>query len=79
MNQSFECPACKGVLQFDGGDSIFQICRHCKGKIIIPSSAVHQAQESAETGVSAMIIGGIPSPPSSVTVKSSAASSDARP
>ena len=45
MNQSFECPACKGVLQFDGGDSIFQICRHCKGKIIIPSSAVHQAQD----------------------------------
>ncbi len=45
MNQSFQCPACNGVLQFEGGDTIFQICRHCKGKIIIPSSAVHQAQD----------------------------------
>ncbi len=46
MNQTFQCPACKKPLQFEGGETIFQICRHCKGKIIVPSSAVHQAQDN---------------------------------
>lgn len=37
----FQCPSCKHVLQFYNGDSFFQNCRHCKGKIIVPSSVVH--------------------------------------
>ncbi|MEZ5346303.1 MAG: hypothetical protein R2681_12200 [Pyrinomonadaceae bacterium] len=37
----FQCPSCKQVLQFSDGDSFFQDCRYCKGKIIVPSSTVH--------------------------------------
>ncbi|MCB1025714.1 MAG: hypothetical protein KDB79_15055 [Acidobacteria bacterium] len=41
INLDFQCPSCKHVLQFSNGDSFFQNCRHCKGKIIVPSSVVH--------------------------------------
>jgi hypothetical protein len=44
MSSSFQCPSCLGDLHFEGGDSAFQICRHCKGKIIVPSAAVHQQE-----------------------------------
>ena len=27
---------------FDNEDPLFQICRHCKGKIIVPSSVAHE-------------------------------------
>ena len=42
MSVSFQCPSCMGTLYFDGGDSAFQTCRHCSGKIIVPSEAFHQ-------------------------------------
>ncbi len=45
MSLSFQCPSCKRVLQYEGGDSLFQICRHCKGKIIVPSQVIHQQQD----------------------------------
>ena len=45
MNLNFQCPSCKGVLQYEGGDSVFQNCRHCKGKIIVPSDVVHQHEQ----------------------------------
>lgn len=42
MSLNFQCPSCMGVLQFEGGDSLFQNCRHCKGNIIVPSDVVHK-------------------------------------
>lgn len=31
-------------LQFSTGDSAFTVCPHCKGKIIVPSVAVHSLE-----------------------------------
>ena len=45
MSLGFQCPSCKQGLQYEGGDSLFQVCRHCKGKIIVPSLVVHQQQD----------------------------------
>lgn len=48
MNASFQCPSCFKTLQYESGETPFQTCHHCKGKIIVPSSAVHQVEmESA--------------------------------
>lgn len=40
----FQCPSCFKNLQYTNGDTPFQICYHCKGKIIVPSTAVHQVE-----------------------------------
>ncbi len=45
MSLIFQCPSCKRNLQYEGGDSLFQICRHCRGKIIVPSQVVHQQED----------------------------------
>ena len=44
MNVGFQCPSCLRTLRYEGGETAFQICRFCKGKIIVPSDAVHQAE-----------------------------------
>ncbi len=49
MSLEFQCPSCKRSLQFAGGDSLFQVCRYCKGKIIVPSTVVHEQQLEGET------------------------------
>lgn len=45
---TFQCPSCFKSLQYSEGDTPFQTCRHCKGKIIVPSTAVHQVEIEAE-------------------------------
>ncbi len=49
MNLNFQCPSCKRTLWFEGGDSAFQTCRHCKGKIIVPSDVFHQHELEQKT------------------------------
>ncbi|MGI8670777.1 MAG: hypothetical protein ACR2J3_13165 [Aridibacter sp.] len=44
---TFQCPSCFKNLQYKNGDTPFQICYHCKGKIIVPSTAVHQVEIEA--------------------------------
>lgn len=44
MYVSFQCPSCLKQLQYQNGDTPFQTCRHCKGKIIVPSTAVHRVE-----------------------------------
>lgn len=44
MSVPFQCPSCMRKLQFSSGDSAFQNCPYCKGKIIVPSIAVHQEE-----------------------------------
>jgi ribosomal protein L7/L12 len=41
MSVPFQCPSCMRHLEFSGGDSAFQNCPYCKGKIIVPSTTVH--------------------------------------
>ncbi len=41
MSVPFQCPSCMRSLEFSAGDSAFQNCPYCKGKIIVPSTAVH--------------------------------------
>ncbi len=48
MYVTFQCPSCFRNLQYENGDTPFQVCRHCKGKIIVPSTAVHQVEIEAE-------------------------------
>ena len=48
MYASFQCPSCLKNLEYQKGDTPFQTCRHCKGKIIVPSTAVHQVEIVAE-------------------------------
>lgn len=45
---TFQCPSCFKNLQYENGDTPFQTCYHCKGKIIVPSTAVHQVEIEAE-------------------------------
>ncbi len=40
----FQCPSCFKNLQYANGDTPFQTCHHCHGKIIVPSTAVHQVE-----------------------------------
>lgn len=47
MRVSFQCPSCLRNLQYQDGDTPFQTCYHCKGKIIVPSTAVHQVEIEA--------------------------------
>lgn len=44
---TFQCPSCFKNLQYTNGDTPFQTCYHCKGKIIVPSTAVHQVEIEA--------------------------------
>lgn len=48
MSIAYQCPSCLRELYFEPGDSTFQTCHHCKGKIMVPSDAVHQAEMIAE-------------------------------
>lgn len=41
MSMPFQCPSCMKELYFSSGDSAFQTCRYCKGKIIVPSTVVN--------------------------------------
>ncbi len=47
MYVSFQCPSCLKNLEYQKGDTPFQTCRYCKGKIIVPSTAVHQVEIEA--------------------------------
>lgn len=42
MSVSFQCPACTRQIRFDSGDELFQSCPHCRGKIIVPATVVHE-------------------------------------
>lgn len=44
---TFQCPSCLKNLQYTNGDTPFQTCYRCKGKIIVPSTAVHQVEMEA--------------------------------
>ena len=44
MSAVFQCPSCLKNLRYDNGDTPFQTCYHCKGKIIVPSTVVHQVE-----------------------------------
>lgn len=44
MNVNFQCPSCSRSLYYEAGNPTFQVCHYCKGKIIIPSTVVHQAE-----------------------------------
>ena len=48
MYVSFQCPSCLKNLEYRDGDTPFQTCRHCKGKVIVPSTVVHQVEIEAE-------------------------------
>lgn len=48
MSIAYQCPSCLKTLYFEPGDSAFQTCYHCKGKIMVPSEAVHQAEALTE-------------------------------
>lgn len=41
---SFQCPSCFRNLRYSNGETPFQTCYHCKGKIIVPSLTVHQVE-----------------------------------
>ncbi len=45
---AFQCPSCLKTLRYENGDTPFQTCRYCKGKIIVPSITVHQVEIEAE-------------------------------
>ena len=48
MTTNFQCPSCSADLQFESGDSGFQNCPACGGKIIVPSEVFqHTAPEDA--------------------------------
>lgn len=47
MSVPFQCPACLKQLIYESGSSTFLVCRHCKSRIIIPSTVIHQ-QEALE-------------------------------
>ena len=47
MGVQFQCPSCARELFYERGQESFQVCRHCGGKIIIPSTVIH-AQEAQE-------------------------------
>ncbi len=44
MSIAYQCPSCLKPLIYEPGDSTFQTCYHCQGKIMVPSEAVHQAE-----------------------------------
>ncbi len=44
MSIEFQCPSCLRRLYYENGESPFQTCHHCKGKIIVPSTVVHQVE-----------------------------------
>lgn len=48
MSIAYQCPSCLKPLEYEPGDSTFQTCYHCKGKIMVPSDTVHQAEMIAE-------------------------------
>lgn len=48
MSIAYQCPSCLKELYYEPGDSTFQTCYHCKGKIMVPSDTVHQAEMVAE-------------------------------
>jgi ribosomal protein L7/L12 len=49
MSVAFQCPSCLRSLRYDKGDTPFQVCYHCKGKIIVPSTVVRQVEIEGET------------------------------
>lgn len=48
MSIAYQCPSCLKTLYFEPGDPPFTTCTHCKGKIMVPSDAVHQAESLTE-------------------------------
>ncbi|REJ75934.1 MAG: hypothetical protein DWQ47_09895 [Acidobacteria bacterium] len=44
MSIAYQCPSCLKPLEYRPGDPTFQTCYHCKGKIMVPSDTVHQAE-----------------------------------
>ena len=48
MSIAYQCPSCLKELFYAPGEPTFQICYHCKGKIMVPSDTVHQAAMTAE-------------------------------
>jgi ribosomal protein L7/L12 len=48
MSVAFQCPSCLRKLYYENGDTPFQVCFHCKGKIIVPSTVVHQVEIKEE-------------------------------
>lgn len=44
MSVTFQCPSCLETLEYEGDESAFQTCRYCKGKILVPAEAVHNAE-----------------------------------
>ncbi|HUF04935.1 MAG TPA: hypothetical protein VMM38_12265 [Aridibacter sp.] len=44
MSIAYQCPSCLRPLYYERGDSTFQNCHHCQGKIMVPSDAVNQAE-----------------------------------
>ena len=44
MSIAYQCPSCLKTLYYDPGEPTFQTCYHCKGKIMVPSDTVHQAE-----------------------------------
>ncbi len=44
MSVNFQCPSCLQSLYYENGSPTFLVCRHCSGKIIVPSTVVHQAE-----------------------------------
>ncbi len=42
MSVLFQCPSCSRNLTYHSGDETFQTCRDCGGKIIVPSTAIHE-------------------------------------
>ena len=44
MTVNFQCPSCSGSLYYEAGSPTFQVCHFCKGKIIVPSTVVHQSE-----------------------------------
>ncbi|MCO6510452.1 MAG: hypothetical protein J5I65_06630 [Aridibacter famidurans] len=44
MSIAYQCPSCLKTLYYEPGDSTFQTCHHCQGKIMVPSDTVHQAE-----------------------------------
>lgn len=48
MSIAYQCPSCLNELYYEPGDPTFQTCRHCQGKIMVPSDTVNQANMLAE-------------------------------
>jgi len=49
MATAFQCPSCSRQLIYETGDQPFQVCRFCGGKIIVPSTVIHE-NEAAKPG-----------------------------